>query len=540
MAAANRFQHVGARRRLGLLGHMGHALWLIAVVVCNSEASGAEKQAAEKRPPNLLFLMTDQHHYQALGSAGNTIVKTPHLDRLASGGTRFVNSFCVVPYCSPTRAAIVTGTYPSSRGLGRNIAIGPNRRKDPLRLREPCETYLHRLAALGYHCHQLGKWHLGDPAELSCFPDGRQDEDIPNQRTQQLKESAGDKRFDDGPRPDETPRIEDIWMQSYVAVAYRRLHEDHPNLPPRIGLIGRCALKPEFWHESVLADYCIELLKRHRDEPFAITYSISPPHEPFIAPARFYDMYDASRMPLPLTWDDRPSLWAKTTSSRLGAIYGDRGFREYLRCYYARVTLADECIGRILKSLDELGLAERTLVVFTSDHGNMLGQHGMMEKSSGAFYDDLMRVPLIARFPGRIPAGTTCAATASSVDLAPTILDCLGAEALPGAHGRSLLPFATGHVDDDRPAFGERGEPDKAGAARMIRTRRWKLCLEPRGQKELFDLQHDPAEIHNLADDAAMAPVVRRLTTQLLDHMRSVGDVAEGKFSASTGGRSDP
>ena len=130
-------------------------LLLLGVAACSGGA--AEN---EKRPLNVLFLMTDQHHAAALGCAGNAVVKTPNLDRLATGGTRFANSFCVVPYCSPTRLAIVTGRYPSSLGLGRNIGRETDH-EDPLRLKEPCETYLHRLAALGYHCHQLGKWHVG-------------------------------------------------------------------------------------------------------------------------------------------------------------------------------------------------------------------------------------------------------------------------------------------------------------------------------------------------------------------------------------------
>src|SRR5262249_25052509 len=153
-------------------------------------------------------------------------------------------------------------------------------------------------------------------------------------------------------------------------------------------------------------------------------------HEPFIAPSPYYDMYDPASFPLPSTWGERPKEFAKNGAARMGGIYGEAGFREYLRCYYARVTMMDEQIGRLLKTLDDLGIADNTLVLFTSDHGNMLGQHGMIEKSTVAFYDDLMRVPLLMRLPGKIPSGKTCAAAASSVDIAPTILDYLGAPAL--------------------------------------------------------------------------------------------------------------
>lgn len=504
----------------------GRLAGILAIVV----PGRVEAAAPQQRPLNVLFFMTDQHHAGALGCAGNPAVKTPNLDRLAAGGVRLVNSFCVVPYCSPTRAALVTGRFPSSLGLGRNIAIGPNIHRDPLRLREPCETYLHQLAALGYHCHQLGKWHLGDPAELDCFPDGRQDVETPARLANQRRKVAGAKAFDDGSRPGEAERIGDVYLRDAVSDAHRRYQQEKNKPAQDVGVIGRSLLKPEYWDESVLADYCIDLLKRHRDEPFAITYSVSPPHAPFIAPAPYYDMYDSARLPLPTSWTDHPAAWATSVSSRMGMIYGEAGFREYLRCYYAQVTMMDACMGRILKALDELGLADRTLVIFTSDHGNMLGQHGMMEKASGAFYDDLMRVPLIMRLPGRIPVGKTCDAYAMSVDVPSTVLDYLDAAPLPKAHGRSLRPFIAGVKDDGRPAFGERSEPDKPNAARMIRNRQWKLCLGSRGQQELFDLEKDPDELRNLAADPTMAAVISQLSGQLVEHMRSVGDPALPRF----------
>ena len=499
----------------------GTSVWASAAV------SAAE---AEHRPLNLLFLMTDQHHAAALGCTGNPVVKTPHLDRLAAGGARFANSFCVVPYCSPTRLAIVTGRYPSTLGLGRNIERETDS-ADPLRLREPAETYLHRLAALGCHCHQLGKWHIGDPAELSCFPEVKQDREVPIGRLSQRWKATGAKRFDDGPRPGEVDRVGQVYLPEATAAAHRRLQEQKAKPKQDVGVIGRSLLKPEFSYDAVLAEYCIELIRRHRNEPFAITYSVSPPHAPFVAPAPYYDLYDPARLPLPATWSDRPPQWAHSFSARMGDVFGEAGCREYLRCYYAQVSMMDWCMGQILDALDQCGLSDRTLVIFTSDHGNMLGQHGMMEKGSGAFYDDLMRVPLLMRLPGRISAGTICAAPAASVDLAPTILDYLGAPPLAKGHGRSLRPLLADGATDERPLFGERNEPDSPAVSRMIRTGQWKLCLLPGGKKELYDLQQDPNEIRSRADDPALAAVVKQLTAQLVEHMRRVGDPAAARFT---------
>ena len=506
----------------------GFQFWACLLVLVTLGRIAA--RGGEPEPINVLFLMTDEHHFDGLGCNGNPIVKTPHLDKLAAGGTRFTHMFCPVPYCSPSRAAIVTGCYPSSRGLGRNI----DKQDDPLRLRDPVETYLHHLAARGYHCHQLGKWHLGDTAELSCFPDAAQDERQFHQLYRQRCRSAGDARFDAGPRPDEKKLVQDTYLNVAAVDGYHRWRQwlrDTKFHGQDLGALGRSRIKPEYQPESVLADYCISLLKRHRSEPFAITYSVSPPHPQYVVPSPYYDMYDPARLPLPATWNDRPAVWSTLLASRLGDYYGAAGFREFLRCYYGQVTMMDDCFGRILDGLDRLGLADHTLVIFTTDHGEMLGQHGMITKAMSSFYDDVMHIPLVMRLPGRMPAGKVCDASASSVDLAPTILDYVGAVPLAKAQGRSLRPFVDGAADDDRPAFGERDSLDTPRPpSRMIRTRQWKLSVLGSGATELFDLTHDPGETHNLADRPAYAGVVRDLAQKLRAHMRAVGDQGLAKL----------
>jgi choline-sulfatase len=471
---------------------------------------------------NVLVFMTDQHHAAWLGCAGHPVVKTPHLDQLAREGVRFTQAFVPVPYCSPTRAALVTGLYPSSLGIGRNIDKGD----DPLALREPQQVYQHQLAAQGYHCYQLGKWHLGNTDDLNCLVGSAAAEKQAHTRYNQQRRAKGADAFDPGPRDGEAELIGDVWLRTDLAEAHRKWRQE-PNTPKQdVGVIGRCRLKPEYAIETVLAGSCIELLRKHRDEPFAITYSVSPPHAPWIAPAPYYDQYDPKQMPLPATWKQHPGEWATTPSARMGTIYGESGVREYLRCYAAQITMMDACFGRILAALDELGLADRTLVLFTSDHGNQLGEHGLMDKSHGGFYDDLMRVPLLARLPGTLPAGKRCDRFASTMDLGPTILDLLGAAPLAKAHGHSLRGMIAGKDDGPEAVFGERGDVSKPGASRMIRTRRWKLNTWPKGGRELFDLEKDPQEVKNLAADPAYADTIRRLEAQLRQHMESVGDPA--------------
>ena len=494
--------------------------FLAATGLAAAGALAPPRARAADRPLNVLFLMTDQHHHHVLGCAGNPLVKTPNLDRLAAQGVRFTHATCPVPFCSPTRAGIVTGRWPSSLGIFRNIKA----KDDPLRLREPARTYLHVLAARGYRCHQLGKWHLGHPAELSCFPDGKDDVAAPRRLLAERRKAAGQTKFDPGPRQGEE-LIGETFMTRAVAAKHRVWRQEKKRSPQDLSIVGRSRAKPEFHYESVLADHCIELLRRHRNEPFAIAYSVSPPHAFWVAPARFYDLYDPAAFKLPPSWTHRPKRWAPTQPARMGKLFAEDGLREYLRCYYAQVSMMDWCFGRILDELDRLGIADRTLVIFTSDHGDMQAAHGMMGKSLGGFYDDIVRIPLLMRLTGVVPKGKTIAAQACSIDLAPTILDLLGAEPLPDAHGRSLRKLIQGAPDDDRPAFAQRGGTTGL-CGRMIRTRDWKLALYSSGYRELFDLRRDPHEMTNLAHNPAHAATLKDLSQRLSRHLQSTADPA--------------
>lgn len=149
-------------------------------------------------------------------------------------------------------------------------------------------------------------------------------------------------------------------------------------------------------------------------------------------------------MPAPSTWEEPPAAWADAPAAHMGRLYGEAGLREYLRCYAAQITMMNAWFGRILATLDELKPADRTLVIFTTDHGNLLGRHGMMDKTVSTFYDDLTHVPLPMRLPGALPAGKTCGAFARTVDIAPAILDLLGASPLTATQGHSLRALVAG------------------------------------------------------------------------------------------------
>lgn len=493
------------------------------LLVGTAAAAAATRLHAGDRPTNLLFLITDQHHHGVLGCMGNPIVQTPHLDRLAAGGVRFDNAFCPTPYCSPTRAALATGRYPHSVGVNENITGAEGRCTDERRLTDSTRTTFHQLADAGYACHWLGKWHLGNPHELSCFATGRDDVELPRQQVSQRRRAAGEAGLDP-PRPGEE-RIGEVYFTPHLAAMHRLWSGEPQRSPQDLSIIGRSAWKPEYHYESVLTDHCLGLLEGHRDEPFAIGWSVGPPHAYWTAPAPFYDLYHPSQFAFPSSWSDRPAAWQNSQPARMVHLLGDEGVREYLRCYYAQVSFMDHLAGRLLDALDRLGLAERTMVVFTSDHGDMQAAHGMMGKSMPGFYDEISRVPLLLRLPGQIARGRTCTSACSSIDLAPTILDYLGLAPLADAHGASLRR-AIERGGERWPVFGERGDPTRPGTGRMIHTGDWKLCLYGHGYRELYHLADDPGEVHNLADDPHHAEQRETLSRRLREHMTQLGDPA--------------
>lgn len=482
--------------------------------------------AADEAPLNVLFLMTDQHKFDVLGCMGNPLVKTPNLDRLANQGVLFTQAHSTVPYCSPTRAAIATGRYPSTMGLFRNIEGKIDGKPDPLRLREPAQTYLHHLQDRGYACHHLGKWHLGELSELTCYGDAANDARAANTRTNTGRKERGDAAI--------SPQREGETLVgfTYLTPNSARCHEIWKDEPKRtrqdLSLIGRHRFTAEHQYEYVLADQCIEQIRgcHAARKPFAITYSVSPPHAFWVVPSPYYDWYNPADFKLPPNASDMPEIYAGTQAYRLAKLFGPEGMAEYLRCYYAQVSMVDAYMGRILDELDRLELTERTLVIFTSDHGDMNGGHGLMDKTVDTCYEEIIRVPLILRLPGVTKPGTKTDVQADSTDLAPTILDLLGAKPLEGCHGRSLRPFLAGAPDDGRPAFVERGDPARHSCRRMVRTPEWKLILAGNASHQLFHLATDPGETRNLYADDQHAAVREQLRATLRAHMEQIGDPA--------------
>jgi arylsulfatase A-like enzyme len=500
--------------------------FLASSAVAAGSARCLSAPAATDRP-NVLFLMTDELHHRALSLTGNPYIQTPHMDRIAREGVLFTNATCVTPFCSPSRASMITGVYPHRHGIVLNVQERDTRPGGQAPLPSGAfpttEMTLHRA---GYSTAFRGKWHLGPLGDFPCYESfayasrtPRDYDDFLEQRLPKAK-FAGDR--DPGRylgRPvEKIPAIRHAWGPFQDAVK---------NLG-YIATIGRSVVPPDLLPETQLTGHVLDLLERNRDRNFMITASYHPPHDLWVMPEPYYSLIDRRRIRLTGTRDLEP--WdAKGPSKILGDLAGGEGVREYTAIYHAMVKYIDDQVGRILDKLDALGLTGNTLVVWTTDHGDMAGAHGCIGKSVNGYFDDLVRIPLCMRLPGRIRPGTVVRNPVSQIDYMPTILDYLGMPAPEKIHGRSMRPLIEGRKTQWRDfAFCQRGP-----LSRMIRTAQYKYACAPKARiTALYDLERDPNEDRNLARDPAHAPTLRAMHARLLEVMTRDGDPLAREFPA--------
>jgi arylsulfatase A-like enzyme len=497
-----------------------------ATTLAAATGSLVQCAAGQKREGriNVLLLMTDEQHYRSLSSTGDPYIETPAMDRIGREGVRFENATCVTPYCSPSRASMITGVYPHTHNILMNVSPGRNTQPalDPKAFANT-ENMLH---ARGYATAHRGKWHLGDKGDFGCYESWSYASQTGHGYQRFLEEHLPAAQFANHPSPGKYLNR----PVEMLPVVERGYHEFHaiPNMPVAyISTIGRSVIPPDLLPETQITDQVLGLIDAHADENFMITASWSPPHDLWVIPEPYYSLVDRRRIGLPGS-TDVPEWDRRGASKRLGDIMGPEGIREYAAIYHGMVKYIDNQLARILKKLDDSGLAENTLVIFTTDHGDMVGAHGCIGKSIASFYDDLVRIPLSMRLPGRIQAGTVVGQPVSQIDFMPTIMDYLGQPVPEGIHGRSMRPLVEGRAVSWRDhAFCQR-----AGSGRMLRTDRYKYSCQPKpGTAALYDLQEDPHEDRNLAADAAHAGTVRRMHQRLLEVMREDGDPMCDQFA---------
>lgn len=474
--------------------------------------------------PNILLICTDQQRFDAVRAYGNDQIETPNLDRLADEGVLFENCYVQSPVCAPSRASLMMSQYVPTHGLHANgVDLPPGTR-----------LFTRDLADAGYDCGLVGKLHLG-----AC-QNGRLEP-----------------RVDDGFRVYRWAH--DPYAGSSENAYHRWLQASHPDLY-EAGLDGSGehswdTMPTEAHYSHWIANETIDFLASSRDDvkPFCFIANFFDPHHGFGAPKEYVDRYAAAAIPPPVTNVDelasKPPVF--TAASQRSYAGHAKGFVEYSeqeladvrQAYYAMVTLVDDEVGRILGALDEQGLTGSTVVVFSSDHGEMLGDHQLMLKGP-MMYDCAVRVPLIMRWPGVIPAGDRRSELVQWVDLAPTFLEAAGVEAPASFQGQSLLAMA--RAESGAPVrdwalcqYRDSGHSyDPPVHTTMLRHGRHKLVVHhgpPVTDRdrtgELYDLEADPHELDNRWDDKAAASDRVRLTELMLDVLVATEDRSAPRLS---------
>lgn len=484
--------------------------------------------------PNILFITSDQQRGDCYGFAGRNI-RTPHLDRLAQNGTHLKTCITPNPVCQPARASILTGLLPLTHGVHDNgIDLDP---------KIGARGFSGQLSQGGYHTALLGKAHFatahtfeptGTPESRKSMQDYGADWYGPYMGFDHVELVVEGHNHVLPMKPPSGQHYERWYYGDGLGDEKNRLYQTH--LPPETDAAQTWhSALPTAWHNSTwVGDRTIAHLREHKDEPFCIWASFPDPHHPFDCPDPWSRMHNPAEVDLPKhrTMDlDRRPWWHRAslegvpdlkdeTLRKMRQNYSritpqtDDQLRDLIANYYGMISLIDHNVGRILTELDTLGLAENTIVVYTSDHGDWLGDHGLILKGPIP-YDGLLRVGCIVSGPG-VPKGQVVTDPVSTLDLGATFIDYAGVEQTSPMHGRSLRGLVEGKGDTRDFALNEWDlHASRCGVAlklRTVRTKTHRMTMElGSGAGELYDFVNDPYEMDNLFDDAGARAVRKEL-----------------------------
>jgi iduronate 2-sulfatase len=453
----------------------------VAVVVASFLLLVSPAQAQPQRKLNVLLITADDLNTR-LGCYGDPLVKSPHIDRLASRGVRFERAYCQYPLCNPSRASFLTGLRPDTIRIYENKTHFRETTPDVVTLPQAFRQ-------AGYFVARVGKlYHYGVPTQIGT--DGLDDKEswdlVVNPR---------------GRDKDEEPKVFSLKPGQFGGtLSWLASDGDDEQQTDGIG-----------------AAEAVELLEQNRDRPFFLAVGFYRPHTPYVSPKKYFEMYPPERIPLPppdqRTGAPRP---AYASSHPEQDRMTDEQRREAIRAYFAAITFMDAQVGRVIDALDRLRLRDNTVVVFLSDHGYHLGEHGLWQKMS--IFEGSARVPMIVHLPGAKGNGRPSPRTVELLDLCPTLLDLCGV--IPSGSrkpdGTNLRPL----LDDpaarwDEPAYTQvmRGNEQNRFMGRTVRTEKWRYTEwdEGRRGRELYDYESDPGEMKSLANDPARARVVEQM-----------------------------
>jgi arylsulfatase len=466
--------------------------------------------------PNILLITTDQHRKDALGCYGNAVIRTPNIDAIAGRGVRFTNMFTAYPVCAPNRASIVTGRFPTVHRL----------RQNGMRLPQTEWTLMQALRDIGYRTYGAGKMHFGPQWE---FPADGSPINDPDPAT----------AIDPQPKGDEFPwygfeevkLTEDHRMGPYGQYladhGYNVWEELHSASYPQSAT--EPSRFPEEHHQTTwITDRSIEFLDDHpQTDPFFLWVSYVHPHHPFNPPAPYDEMYAPEDMPLPISDETEVDRWPEAYKDKYNALgtghesvglsrFADDDWRRIKSYYYGMISQIDNNIGRILENLSAREMLRNTIVVFTSDHGEMLGDHHLLFK--GTTYDCVTNVPFVVAGPGVPDSGDSRGILASSIDIMPTLLELVQVSELDPSpiQGASLVPA----FSDNEYRLRDAVLIENSDVRRSIRTASELLTWHGETSRgELYNLAVDPECLQNLWDDPKASEMQLALLNRLIGLM---------------------
>ena len=460
--------------------------------------------------PNILWYCTDQQRFDTIQALNNPLVRTPHIDALVRSGVAFTHAHCQSPICTPSRASIMTGLYPSRVHNTRNG-------NDTFPDSPPLISKL--IADSGYHCGMIGKFHLVSAGKR---PEPR------------LDDGFSDWWHSHAPRDDWPVGTHDYadWVRDKGA-DLNALRETAERVPTEL-------------HQTTWAsERAIEFISREHQQPWLLNINIYDPHPPFTPPKSYADQFNPDDMPGPYFQESDLAHQAKLAKVDFqGDVKRpeDHNAKDAQAKYYAMIAQIDDQFARILECLDRTGQRDNTVIIFTSDHGETLGDHGLMFKGC-RFYEGLVRVPLIFSWPGHFQQNVQAAGLVELLDMSATILDLCGVEIPDYFQGRSLLPVLNGEQNGDhirdfvRCEYFEALDPfftDGVGShATMYRDGRYKLSLY-HDQKlgELYDLETDPWEFNDLWDSPEHQSIKNELILESFhSHVTLTTDVGSKRIA---------
>lgn len=452
-----------------------------------------------KKRANILFLFTDMQRYDSLGCNGS-ICKTPAIDEIASQGMNFKKAYTPIALCSPARGSVITGLYPHNHGqlanLGNFNSVFDRQILDK-------KGYPELLSKAGYNVSYVGKWHLPKNSDTDFWGFDK----WPTSWYKELQEAGIEWDF----ARDEVQRLE--WGA------------DAP-------FCGRSNLPADKMQEYWVADQAIEMIKEYKDsdQPFMINVNFFGPHFPYSIPEPYDTMYNPEDIE---QWGNfkeqfinKPLVQQKEILRWNASHLTWPDWQKVIAHYWGYCTFIDDQVKRITDCLDECDMADNTVIVYTTDHGDMLGSHRIFNKGM-QMYEETHHIPMVISWPGVIEPASICNEFVSLVDLMPTFLEVGNTEIPEEVEGRSLLPLFKGKKPEDWPddVYAEfHGYEPALNSIRMVRTDKWKYIYNPCSQDELYDLETDPDELYNLADKIAFKHIKRRMKARLLNWLRKTND----------------